>query len=69
VAWTWCECGCGWSGVDDVTQFCVEEAAFWSVEKEDAPSGVESELVEPSPGDPALAAAQAQMAAFARGDR
>jgi hypothetical protein len=22
-----CECGCGWEGVDEVTQFCVEEAA------------------------------------------
>jgi len=23
-----CECGCGFVGEDDVTQFCVEEAVF-----------------------------------------
>jgi hypothetical protein len=23
-----CECGCGYEGEDDVTQFCIEEAVF-----------------------------------------
>ncbi len=27
-----CECGCGWAGEDDVTQFCVEEAVYERLE-------------------------------------
>lgn len=27
-----CECGCGWEGEDDVTQFCVEEAVMERLE-------------------------------------
>lgn len=27
MAWTACECGCGWEGLDDVTQWLIEEAA------------------------------------------
>jgi hypothetical protein len=36
VTWTRCDCGCGWTGLDDVTQFCVEEAAFEYVEQREA---------------------------------
>lgn len=25
---TTCECGCGWEGEDEVTQFLIEEAVF-----------------------------------------
>ena len=28
LTWVRCECGCGWEGEDEVTQFLVEEAAF-----------------------------------------
>lgn len=27
LTWAVCECGCGYEGEDDVTQFCIEEAA------------------------------------------
>lgn len=27
-----CECGCEWAGLDDVAQWCVEEAVFEAVE-------------------------------------
>lgn len=28
MTWAACECGCGWEGEDDVTQWCIEEAAL-----------------------------------------
>jgi hypothetical protein len=28
LTWVSCECGCGFEGEDDVTQFCIEEAAL-----------------------------------------
>lgn len=28
LTWASCECGCGFEGEDDVTQFCIEEAAL-----------------------------------------
>lgn len=28
-----CECGCGWSGIDDVAQFCLEDALFLLIER------------------------------------
>lgn len=28
LTWAACECGCGFEGEDDVTQFCIEEAAL-----------------------------------------
>jgi hypothetical protein len=24
-----CECGCGWEGEDEVTQYLIEEAVLW----------------------------------------
>ncbi len=30
-----CECGCGWSGFDDVTQYLIEEALYERVEHVD----------------------------------
>ncbi len=31
-----CECGCGWEGEDEVTQWLVEEAAYVALELDDA---------------------------------
>ena len=28
LTWATCECGCGWEGEDEVTQWLIEEAAF-----------------------------------------
>jgi len=33
LAWAHCECGCGWEGVDDVAQFCAEEAGMIVVDR------------------------------------
>lgn len=30
-----CECGCGWSGFDDVTQYLIEEALYERLEHVD----------------------------------
>lgn len=30
-----CECGCGWEGIDDVTQYLVEEAIYERLEHVD----------------------------------
>lgn len=35
MTWTSCECGCGWEGEDEVTQFLIEEAAWLTVDVED----------------------------------
>lgn len=66
-AWAWCECGCGWEGEDDVTQWCLEEAAWdrfeWSQ------PGPEVETVTAASGSPDLVAAQSAMRDFAKGGR
>lgn len=31
-----CECGCGWEGEDEVTQWLLEEAAFAALEVSEA---------------------------------
>jgi hypothetical protein len=31
-----CECGCGWEGEDEVTQWLIEEAAFTGLEIQEA---------------------------------
>jgi hypothetical protein len=28
LTWASCECGCGFEGEDEVTQFCIEEASL-----------------------------------------
>ena len=30
-----CECGCGWAGYDDVTQYLIEEALYERLEQVD----------------------------------
>jgi hypothetical protein len=32
LTWARCECGCGLEGEDEVTQWLIEEAAFWVLE-------------------------------------
>jgi hypothetical protein len=56
-----CECGCGFEGEDDVTQFCVEEACLLLYEGVELERQGDSLIVEPEaaakPGeirDPAL---------------
>lgn len=60
-----CECGCGWSGVDTVTQFLVEEALLARLEFAERLARVEgaggSGEPELSPHDAAGAAHAAAM--------
>ena len=35
LTWVACECGCGWEGEDDVTQWLVEEAAMLAMRADD----------------------------------
>jgi hypothetical protein len=36
LTWARCECGCGWEGEDEVTQWLLEEAAFLALSLEEA---------------------------------
>jgi hypothetical protein len=73
LAPAWCECGCGWSGNDDVAQFCIEEALMFLVEHEETKARIASLGVGGEPEDAAgeipdaaLAQAKARAAHFAR---
>jgi len=48
LTWARCECGCGWEGEDEVTQWLIEEAAFAALDEYDAlaASGVLAERAE-----------------------
>jgi hypothetical protein len=59
---TWCECGCGFEGEDDVTQFCIEEAALIALDIE-TNRELEADTPEAKPGeitDPVMADAMAK---------
>lgn len=36
MTWCRCECGCGWEGEDEVTQWLVQEASFAALDAADA---------------------------------
>jgi hypothetical protein len=55
-----CECGCGYEGEDEVTQYLIEEAAFETAEWQERLA----EVREPSGGLPPHQAAAARHAAL-----
>lgn len=42
LTWVRCECGCGWEGEDEVTQWLVEEAVLLSERARDAETAREA---------------------------
>ncbi len=61
LTWTSCECGCGFEGEDDVTQFCIEEALLDRLDYEAQITAMSA------PSEPTLSAeAQAAVAEQAR---
>jgi hypothetical protein len=38
LTWARCECGCDWEGEDEVTQWLIEEAAFYALDVEELQS-------------------------------
>jgi hypothetical protein len=70
LTWASCECGCGFEGEDDVTQFCIEyalDARLDRIERQAMSEANDYGLDDPSAGDSHVAAALAQARAFAEG--
>jgi hypothetical protein len=57
-----CGCGCGWSGVDDVTQYLIERALVYACDVEDAAA-----LPQVSPHEQAASEHERLMAAMRTG--
>jgi hypothetical protein len=67
LTWVECECGCGFEGEDEVTQFCIEEAAALTLDLQQA-AELEAEQAPPAPrpGEITDPAVQEAMAAAKR---
>jgi hypothetical protein len=70
LTWVACECGCGWEGEDEVTQWLVEEAVVLGVRARDrANADADGGDVTPdlSPEERLLMERHAQFMATSRG--
>lgn len=66
MTWAHCECGCGFEGEDDVTQFCVEEAMNISFDAAVRKAEEEEAKANAKPGEITDPAVQAAMDAAKR---
>jgi hypothetical protein len=57
LTWARCDCGCGWSGEDEVTQFLIEEAVTlrWQATEQRAQMEALEESRQPTPEEEAEA--------------